>query len=203
MANNPEPIRALFSRKHTTIFPKLGVFLAGPTPPIGQMQQGWRRKVINTLTKDERLHPSMVVVAPEPQSGNWADIDIEPKTQLEVVLNKQIPWEWQYLNLCDITAFWLPTYWESEKAAPFPPNIGPTSRWEFSYYLQEYLKNPTKRKFIVGSPEDADSIKWAKRITDIHGIKWHFLKTVQKEQLVAASFIEAIATTLIDNQWDY
>lgn len=179
------------------------MFLAGPTPPSGQMKQGWRRKVITTLVKDERLNPSMVVVAPESQSGDWADIDIDPKTQLEVVLNKQTPWEWQYLNLCDITAFWLPTYWESEKAAPFPANIGPTSRWEFSYYLQEYLKHPAKRTFIVGSPEDADSIKWAKRITDIHGIKWHFLKTTQKEQLVADSFIEAIATTLIDNQWDY
>lgn len=198
-----EPIRTLFARKHTTVFPKLGVFLAGPTPPNGQMQQGWRRKIMTSLEQDERLNPSMTVVAPEPQSGHWADIDIESSTQLEVVLNKQMPWEWQYLNLCDITAFWLPTYWEIEKAMPFAPNIGPTSRWEFGFYLQEYLKNPTKKTFIVGSPEDANSIKWAKRITDIHGIKWHFLKTTEKEKLVADSFIETIATTLINNQWDY
>ena len=198
-----EPIRTLFSRKHTTIFPKLGVFLAGPTPPSGQMKQGWRRKVITKLEKDERLNPSMTVVAPEPQTGNWDEIDIEPKTQLAVVLNKQIPWEWQYLSLCDITAFWLPTYWNSENAGPFPPNIGPTTRWEFSYYLQEYLKNPNRRKFIVGSPEDAESIKWAKRITDIHGIKWHFLKSADKGKLVADSFIEEIATSLMNNKWEY
>lgn len=118
-------------------------------------------------------------------------------------MNKQTPWEWQYLTLCDITAFWLPTYWTLDAAGPFPANIGPTSRWEFGYYLQEYLKNPTKRTFIVGSPEDAESVKWAKRITDIHGIKWHFLKRENKEALVASSFIEEIATTLVDKKWAY
>jgi len=50
-------IRILFSREHTTIFPKLGVFLAGPTPPSGEMEKGWRRKVIDELKKDKRLNP--------------------------------------------------------------------------------------------------------------------------------------------------
>ena len=65
------------------------------------------------------------------------------------------------------------------------------------------MKNPNKRKFIVGSPEDAESIKWAKRITDIHSIKWHFLKSEDKGKLVADSFIEEIATSLINNKWEY
>gem|GEM_PF-1698864 len=196
-----EPLRVLYSREHTTIFPKLGVFLAGPTPPNGDMRKGWRRKVIEKLKEDPRLNPNMTVVAPEPETGNWADIEIkEQAPQLTNALNKQIPWEWQYLNLCDITAFWLPTYWASEQAEYFPPNIGPTSRWEFGFYLQEYLKHPNKRHFIVGGPADAESAKWAKRITAVHGIKWHSLPSENKPELVAASFIDEIADTLYENQ---
>jgi len=107
------------------------------------------------------------------------------------------------LNLCDITAFWLPTYWDKETSGNFAPNIGPTSRWEFGFFFQEYLKNPIKRHFIVGSPEDAESIKWAKKISDIYGIKWHILKKEDKSELVAESFIHEIAETLIKNKWEY
>lgn len=204
MQNNGTQIRALFSRNHDTVFPKLGVFLAGPTPPTGAMTTGWRRKVIDTLQNDKRLNPSMMVVAPEPESGDWKDIDnLNPQNELERVRDKQIPWELQYLQLCDITAFWLPTYWTKEAAENFAPNIGPTSRWEFGYFFQEYLKNPRKRRFIIGSPEDAESVKWAKKITDMHGVPWHFLKKEDKSKLVADSFIEAIAEALLENQWGY
>ncbi len=198
-----EKIRTLYARQHQTVFPKLGVFLAGPTPPDGSMTVGWRRKIITTLEADERLDPSMVVVAPEPESGIWKDILLPGQTKLVDVLNKQVPWEWQYLNLCDITAFWLPTYWQQEAAGNFPANIGPTTRFELGYYLQEYLKSPVRRRFIIGSPEDAESVKWAKRITDMHGIPWHFLKKEEKEKQVADSFIEEIASTLIQNRWEY
>ncbi len=199
----PETIRTLYSRNNTVVYPKLGAFLAGPTPPDGQMLSGWRRKVIQKLKEDERLNPGMLVVAPEPESGNWSDIDLNPQSIEEEILNKQIPWEWQYLNLCDITAFWLPTYWDEKQAGIFPANIGPTSRWEFGFFFQEYLKNPQKRKFIIGSPEDAESIKWAKRITDMYGIKWHILKVEEKPKLVADSFIQEISNTLLEGKWEY
>jgi hypothetical protein len=197
-------IRTLFSRKHDTVFPKLGVFLGGPTPPSKEMENTWRRVIIKRLIEEKRLNPSMIVVAPEPESGNWADINnFSPKNELEVVGNKQMMWELQYLNLCDITAFWFPTYWTKETSGDFAPNIGPTSRFEFGYFLQEYLKNPQKKSFIVGSPEDAESIKWAKKITEIHGIKWHYLKNENKSDLVAQSFIDEIIETLIANKWNY
>ncbi len=199
-----EPIRTLFSRNHETIFPKLGVFLAGPTPYDGKMETGWRRKVIEKLKVDERLNPSMIVVAPEPERGFWSDIDnSNPQSKLEEVRDKQMMWELQYLNLCDITAFWLPTYWTKDAAGEFDGNIGPTARWELGYFLQEYLKNPNQRNFIIGAPEDAESVKWAKRITAIHGIKWHTLKKEDKSKLVANSFIDEIAETLIKNKWKY
>ena len=135
-----EKIRVLYSRQHQTVFPKLGVFLGGPTPPSGSaMTTGWRRVVISALENDARLNPSMVVVAPEPETGQWSNIDVPGTTHLAQVLNKQVPWEWQSLNLCDITAFWLPTYWQPETAENFPANIGPTTRFELGYYLQEYL----------------------------------------------------------------
>lgn len=199
-----EPIRALFSRKHDTVIPKLGVFLGGPTPPDGKMVTGWRRKVVAELQADPRLHPGMIVVSPEPESGTWADIDNDdPQTKLEAVRDKQMPWELQYLNLCDITAFWLPTYWAEEAAGPFAGNIGPTSRWEFGYFLQEYLRQPQRRRFIVGAPEDAESVKWAKKISSIHGLEWHTLPSVDKEMLVAPSFVSAIADALAENDWTF
>lgn len=204
MTNNGNQIRALFSRNHETIFARQGVFLAGPTPPSGRMRSGWRRKIIEELRADPRLDAGMVVVSPEPESGEWSDIDNpNPKNHLEAVRDKQMPWEIQYLTLCDITAFWLPTYWTAETSGVFDPNIGPTSRWEFGYFFQEYLKNPRRRDFIIGSPADADSVKWAKRITDIHGVKWHFLPEADKDLLVAPTFIEEIKETLIRNKWDY
>lgn len=193
-------IRTLYSRDHTTIFPKQGVFLAGATPADGAMTTGWRRVVVEALQKDPRLTARMTVVSPEPESGYWDDIDtVEPNNELSEVLNKQIPWELQYLYLCDITAFWLPTYWKKDKAGPYDDNIGPTSRWEFGFFLQEYLKNRDTRSFIIGSPEDAESLKWAKFITNKYDIQWHVLKKEDKDQLVAPSFIEEIATTLFKN----
>jgi hypothetical protein len=199
-----EPIRTLFSRDHDTVFPKLGVFLAGPTPPSGKMRSGWRRVVTEALKADQRLHPGMIVVSPEPESGQWSDIDaVNPQTHLETVRDKQMPWELQYLNLCDITAFWLPTYWTAEASGLFAPNIGPTTRWEFGYFLQEYLRRPQQRKFIIGGPDDAESVKWAKKMTDIHGIPWHSLPADRKDELVAPSFIEAIADALASNNWSY
>ena len=197
-------IRTLFSRDHETVFPNLGVFLAGPTPPDGEMEIGWRRKIVKQLQTDNRLDPSMLIVSPEPKTGYWSEINIpNPKSKLEEVQNKQIPWELQYLNLCDVTAFWLPTYWTKKESENFAPNIGPTSRWEFGFFFQEYLQNRDKRHFIIGAPEDAESIKWAKNITDIYGIKWHILKKEEKSKLVADSFIEEIAQTLIENKWNY
>lgn len=194
-----ENIRVTFAREHTTIFPKLGVFLAGPTPPESQMKQSWRRTVIARLQEDQRLDPSMTVVAPEPRNCSWSGIDVhEHGPLLNEALNKQIPWEWQYLQACDISAFWLPTYWDSNSAENFPANIGPTSRWEFGYYLQEYLKAPQRRHFVVGGPEDAENVKWARRIAAVHGIKWHGLPKELKKEQVASSFIEEIADTLYE-----
>ena len=201
---NNNNIRTLYARQHDTVFPKLGVFLAGSTPSEANMLTGWRRVVAEKLKQDKRLNASMIVVYPEPESGLWSDIDNpNPQNEVERMRDKQIPWEWQYLSLCDITAFWLPTYWSKEQSGVFDANIGPTSRLEFGYFLQEALKSPQKRKFIVGSPADAESLKWAQKMASVHNIHWHILPEADKEMLVAPSFIEEIASTLAQNQWDY
>ena len=198
-----EKIRVLYSRDHQTVLPRLGVFLAGPTPPDVEMLTGWRRIVIQELQKNKALDPSMIVVAPEPECGKWDDIYSDDGSIFTQIQNKQVPWEWQYLGLCDITAFWLPTYWDKETAGNFAGNIGPTSRFEFGYYLQEYLKNPLRRRFIIGAPEDAESVKWAKRIAEVHGIKWHTLASNEKDGQVARPFIDEIANALIQGKWEY
>jgi hypothetical protein len=38
-----ESLRVLFAREHATVFPGLGVFLAGPTRADGTMENSWRR----------------------------------------------------------------------------------------------------------------------------------------------------------------
>ena len=206
MEKKEKEIRTLFSRDHEIVFPKLGVFLGGASPPDGEMKTGWRRKIISTLKQDSRLDPSMLLVSPEPPSGFWEDIDgvddKVPNNGLEAVRNNQMLWELQYLKLCDVTTFWLPTYWTKEKSGVFAPNIGPSSRWEFGYFLQEYLNDRQNKDFIVGSPEDAQGIDWAREITRIHGIQWHTLKKSNKAELVAESFIQEIADTLVKNKWN-
>lgn len=193
-----EPIRVLFAREHTTIWPGLGVFLAGPTPPEDRMAMGWRRILIDRLVQDPRLNPAMVVVAPEPRHCSWRALDVSTgNPKCDEVVNKQIPWEWQYLTLCDVTVFWLATYWDDAGGGPFPGNIGPTTRWEFGFYLQEYLKNPRKRTFIVGAPEDAQNIKWARQIVFANRIAWHVLPLTEKQKLIPDSLVEAVVTTLL------
>ena len=201
MANVHEPIRVLYSRQHCTIYPGLGVFLAGPTPPEGQMQNTWRRALIERLVADPRLDAMMAVVAPEPEDGHWKSIDvITGRRRHDEATNGQIAWEWQYLGLCDITVFWLATYWDEDVAEPFHPNIGPTTRWEFGYYFQEFLKNRDRRHFIVGSPEDAESVKWPRRLAWAHNVEWHTLPKAEKSRLVPDSLVEAVARALLHNK---
>lgn len=197
-------IRTLFSRDYNAVYPKLGVFLGGVSPPDGEMKTGWRRKIISVLQQDERLDPSMLLVSPEPKSGYWEELEgagakVTDK-DLEVIRDPQMLWEHHYLKRCDITTFWLPAYWTKEKSEVFAPNIGPSSRWEFGYFLQEYLKDRRNKDFIVGSPEDAQGVDWAREISQMHGIKWHTLRKEDKPKLVADSFIEEIADTLIKNK---
>ena len=202
MNSKANELRCLFARDHDTVYPKQGVFLGGASPPDGEMINGWRRKIISALKKDTRLNAQMMLVSPEPESGFWEDIDIVDKdNDTESLRRQQTLWEFQYLRSCDITTFWLPTYWTKERSGVFAPNIGPSTRWEFGYFLQEYLKDPQQKDFIVGSPEDAQGLDWAKEITRMHGIRWHSLKKADKSDLVADSFIQEIADTLISNKY--
>lgn len=196
-----EPIRVLYAREHTTVWPGLGVFLAGPTPPEDRMKMSWRRALIDRLVKDSRLNPTMVVVAPEPRHCSWSALDVSTgNPKYDEVVNKQIPWEWQYLTLCDVTVFWLATYWDDARGGPFPGNIGPTTRWEFGFYLQEYLKNSHKRTFIVGAPEDAQNLNWARQIAFANRIAWYGLPLTEKQKLIPDSLIEAVVAALLAHQ---
>ena len=64
--------------------------------------------------------------------------------------------------------------------------------------FEKHISNPQKRKLIVGGPDDAQSVGWAKHVARHHGIEWHTLPKSEKNNLVADSFIEAIANALED-----
>ena len=194
-------LRVLFAREHETVYGKLGAFLAGPTPPEESMNVSWRRRLISLLKEDDRLDASMLVVAPEPEQCSWKSIiKYSGDKDYDKVVNKQIPWELQYLSLCDITVFWFATYWSDEKGGVFPGNIGPTARLEFGYYLQEYLKRSNDRTFIVGAPDDAESIEWVKEIVSRHNLDWHGLAVKDKDKLVPDSLVEALINAFIKNK---
>lgn len=188
-------MRTLFARTHATIYPEKGLFLAGPTPPSGEMLGGWRRELIRELLSKYEIDDECIVVSPEPVDGRWESIVSASGAPNESAENDQIAWELQYLNLCNITAFWLPTYWSKNSAENFPVNIGPTTRWEFGMMLEKYLTQP-RRQLIVGAPEDAESIGWVRHVCKHHGIKIHYLEKSAKGKLVCDSFVEAIAKAL-------
>lgn len=146
--------------------------------------------------------PTMLVVLPEPESGHWKDILVDTgQPQHDRAVNQQIPWEWQYLKLCDITVFWLATYWSEDRGGALGANIGPTTRWESGYCLQEYLHDRRRRTFIVGSPEDAQSIHWPRMMARSHQLPWHNLPASEKARLVPDSLVDAIAEALVANKW--
>ncbi len=188
-------MRTLFSRSHATVYPSQGVFLAGPTSPSGQMLSSWRREVVNQLMERYKISDDSVIVSPEPLDGTWQSIESTSGAPNQVSENDQIAWELQYLDLCDITAFWLPVYWSQESAGNYSPNIGPTTRWEFGMMLEKYLSQP-RRTLIVGAPEDAESIAWVRHVCKQYKIEIHCLSQSSKEALVCDSFVDAIAEAL-------
>jgi len=188
-------LRTLYSRKHATVYPGKGVFLAGPTPPNGEMVSGWRRPVIDRLAREFEDEHDYIVVAPEPEDGHWQSIESNVGSPNQSAENDQIAWELQYLKLCDVTAFWLPVYWDEASAENFPANIGPTTRWEFGMMLQQFISDPTK-KLVIGAPEDAQSIGWVEHTAKHYNVEIHWLPSADKNKLVCDSFISAIAVAL-------
>ena len=92
------------------------------------------------------------------------------------------------------------SYWDNETSGPFPGNIGPTTRCEFGYYLQEYLKAPHRRTFILGAPEDAHGVSWAKEIAKANRIKFHTLSKKDKHKLIPDSMVEAVTEALLNHE---
>jgi len=187
-------MKILFAREHITIYPKRSVFLAGPTPPDGNMIGGWRRIVIEQL-EQRNLDDTYTVVIPEPPSGEWGSIVAAADSDCSERRNDQIGWELQYLDLCRVTAFWLPVYWTEKSAELFPPNIGPTTRWEFGMMFQQFLDQPSRR-LILGGPDDAESVGWARHVARHNDIPWYGLPKGAKEMIVAAEFVDAIVDAL-------
>jgi hypothetical protein len=197
-----DPIRVLWAQQHDTVFYGMGVFIAGPTPTNGEMKQGWRRECIRKLREDTRLCAHMIIVAPEPESGEEKDLVVDSgRNTDDASVQAQTAWEWQYLSLCRVSAFWLPTYWDQNAAAPFPANIGPTSRFEYGYFFSRWEQDRASRDFVVGAPADAQGTKWARQLAISRNLPWHILSARDKDALVPESFVDDIAAKLLQRKW--
>jgi hypothetical protein len=91
-----------------------------------------------------------------------------------------------------VVAFWLPTFWTSEKAGSYPANIGPSSRFEFGFFLSNAIQNKNQI-IIVGSPHRAESLNWAKILCEKYGISWHYPDT---DDAIPNSFYNAIVRAI-------
>jgi hypothetical protein len=88
--------------------------------------------------------------------------------------------------------------WAGEQ---FPANIGPTSRWEFGYYFSRWEHRPQNYDLVLGSPEDAQSLKWPIRLARSRRLPWHFLERDRKDERVSSGFVEAIVQALLARKW--
>jgi len=123
--------------------PKGSLFLAGPTPRDGS--EGWRPKALDILNN---LGYNGIVYVPEPFAQGY---------------DKQIGWEWKFLEESSIRLFWIPR--ELEKMPAFTTNI------EFGHCVIS-CKERDNFGTIYGRPDDAPKISY---------LDWHY-KRVAKEE---------------------
>lgn len=185
-------IENIFAGQDKTIDESCSVFLAGPSAGDVEMLGGWRRSLKDRLsTLDSPKLDKIQLIMPEPESGLWSDVITDEYNEED-----QTNWEYEAMLKSKVIAFWLPTFWTPEKAGAYPPNIGPSTRFEFGFFLHEALKNP-RRGFIVGSPREAQSLTWAKVITKKYGYTWHYPDPNKNWEMVPAAFIQNIVSELV------
>jgi hypothetical protein len=110
--------------------PKLGIFLAGPSPR-GEEDYSWRPEALKYLAK--KKFPGTVYI-PLPRNGEWSkDYD------------GQVDWELKYLNEATVIAFWIPR--DLKRLPAFTTNV------EFGLYVRS-------GKIILGYPKGAPKMRY-------------------------------------------
>jgi hypothetical protein len=184
-------MHTVYAGDDTVIDSTCSIFLAGPSAGDVEMLGGWRRQLKDRLTQLNHDQVEKIqLILPEPESGLWSDVITEDYKE-----ENQTLWEYETMLNSRVIAFWLPTYWTPEKAGAYPPNIGPSTRFEFGFFLHEALKNPRKA-LVVGSPENAESLTWARVLCEKYGIHWHHPDPAKNWELIPASFLENILSEL-------
>jgi hypothetical protein len=183
-------IETLFAGSDQKINAHNSVFLAGPSPKDGDMLNGWRRQFIKKFESIEVQHTnSLQLIIPEPETGYWNDVMTDHYTEKDQTL-----WEHEKMVNSKVVAFWLPTFWTPKNAGSYPANIGPSSRFEFGFFLSNAIRNQNQ-KIIVGSPHRAESLNWAKILCEKYGIHWHYPDT---DDAIPNSFFNAIINAVKD-----
>lgn len=184
-------VEVIFAGSHESIHPTRSVFLAGPSPKEGAMLQSWRRQIIAHLKGMNHEHlDHLQLIVPEPKSGYWNDVMSNKYTEKDQTL-----WEHDCMLKSKVIAFWLPTFWTSKNAGVYPSNIGPSSRFEFGFFLHNSLVSE-QQKIVVGSPKKAESLQWAQVLCEKYGIPWIYPESSNKQGSIPPSFYTAILSKL-------
>ena len=184
-------VEVIFAGSDAPVNPNQSVFLAGPSPKDGALLQSWRRQLIERFksTPHKRIDHLQLIV-PEPETGHWRDVMSNDYTEKHQTL-----WEHNCMLKSKVIAFWLPTFWTPKNAGVYPANIGPSSRFEFGFFLNNSIRN-AEQKLVVGSPEKAESLQWAQVLCEQYGITWHFSESDAKQADIPPSFYGAILKQL-------
>lgn len=140
------------------------LFLAGTTPWNSNLvEDSWRRyflRLIGGINFDNR---NIVVCVPEPQFGKFTG-----RSDRHL-----IEWETECLDLSNVHAYWLNTYWTREQAVldcnaesakyfsdGSEANIGVTVRAELGCSFGRYKFCSGEFAVVVGAPHDAQGLAW-------------------------------------------
>ena len=61
--------------------------------------------------------------------------------------------------------------------------------------FQKFIDDPS-RSIVVGGPDDAESVGWARHVAMHNGIPWYGLPRASKDEMVSREFVDAIVSEL-------
>lgn len=122
------------------------IYLAGPTDGTNYLTR-WRSDVLDVL-KNENFDGNVILPELKLTSDNINDFGYD----------RIVDWEINMMNKCDVILFWIP---RDLKTLP-----GFTTNIEFGEFLHS-------NKIVVGSPENAEKVRYLKERCRRLNIKWN------------------------------
>jgi hypothetical protein len=137
------------------------VFLAGPTPRDPRVAS-WRPAAVDVLRRRWTGSGRLVVFVPEAEGGGF-----------DGTWDRQVAWEDECLNACDVIAFWVPR--DMATLPGLTTNVE-WGRWESS------------GKVVLGAPPNAPGLKYLRHYAEKHGAPT--AETLEDTMAAALSMLE-------------